>query len=136
MFFFSGGLCFSGRVTWPSHPSGSGVPNNYIDSSETLAPLLQMKDRVRALESKIAEFRLSQSGGEASVERQLRFELENQSDYTTARAVTNTERRQKRRMMRISFVNLIWLSWLTIVQAALKKLEECRQKSIDRRNQY
>jgi len=48
-----------------------------IDSSETLAHLLQTRLKVSALESKIGEFRLNQSRGGPSVERQLRSGLEN-----------------------------------------------------------
>lgn len=43
----------------------------------------------------MAEFRLSQEGGEASLERQLRTKLENQPDYRTTRVDTTTDRGQE-----------------------------------------
>jgi len=60
-----------------------------------LGHLLQTRQKLRGLESQNAEFRLNQSGGDPTVERQLSSVLEKQSDYRTARADKTPERRQE-----------------------------------------
>jgi len=68
--------------------------DHYLYSSETLTELLQRRQKVRVLESKMAEFCLSQRRGEGFRERQLRTEPQNQPNDTTAKVDRRTERRE------------------------------------------
>lgn len=82
-------------VTGSQYVEGSLIIEDYIDSNKTLTRLLQTGQKVRTLESNMAEFRLSQGGEEASLKRQLRTKLEGQPDYTTTRVDGTTERKQE-----------------------------------------